>query len=40
MLGLFDDRRRLRDLPSEDVPLDEVGEPHRQLVTDVLTGWD
>ena len=37
---LLDDWWWLGDLPSEDVPLDEIRKPHGQFVADELFRWD
>lgn len=36
VLRLLDERRRLGDIPAEDVALDEVGKPDLCLVRDVV----
>jgi len=39
-VGLLDDWRWLRDLLSEDVPLEEIREPHGQLIAEETLRWD
>ena len=39
-VGLLDDWRWLRDLLSEDVPLEEIREPHGQLIVEETLRWD
>lgn len=40
LVGSRNDRRRLGDVLAEDVTLDEVGKPDRQLVADELASRD
>jgi hypothetical protein len=39
-VGLLDDWRWLRDLLSEDVPLEEIRKPHGQLIVEETLRWD
>jgi hypothetical protein len=39
-IGLLDDWRRLFNPLAEDVSLEEVRKPHRQLIVEETLGWD
>ena len=39
MILLLENGRRLCNLLTENVPLDEIGKPHGQLVADELLCW-
>ena len=39
-IGLLDDWRWLFNLLAEDVSLEEVRKPHRQLIVEETLGWD
>ena len=39
-VGLLDDWRWLRDLLSEDLPLEEIRKPNRQFIVEETLRWD